>query len=46
MCAEIASTLRLDQEIRPLNFLRFQESEDSESEEQDSTAPNDQPTDD
>ena len=46
MCSEIASTLRLDQEIRPLNFLRFQESEDSESEEQDSTAPNDQPTDD
>ena len=46
MCAEIASTLRLDQEIRPLNFLRLQESEDSESEEQGSTGPDDQPTDD
>ena len=44
MCAEIASTLRLDQEIRPLNFLRIEESEDSESEEQGSAAPNDQPT--
>tara|TARA_Y100001934_G_C12259813_1_gene729431 strand:+ start:356 stop:868 length:513 start_codon:yes stop_codon:yes gene_type:complete len=46
MSAEIASTLRLDQEIRPLNFLRLQEAEDSESEEQGSTGPNDQPTDD
>ena len=31
MSAEIASTLRLDQEIRPLNFLRLQEAEDSEA---------------
>lgn len=44
MCSEIALSLQLDQEIRPLNFLRLEEAEQNESEEQYSSGPNDQPT--